>query len=250
MLLKKLIYNSVNMKELKNLNIEIFADGADYDSIINFSKDPLIKGFTTNPTLMKKAGVLDYKSFAKDILNVIDDKPISFEVFADDIDEMERQAYEIASWGKNINIKIPITNTKGHSTAELVRKLTDDKIICNVTAIFTNEQLKSIIDKISNTSKIILSVFAGRIADTGIDPIPLIKESVNLSKNIKGCKILWASPREFLNIFQAEDAGCHIITLAPDLISKVKNYNKNLDEFSLETVKMFFNDAQNAGYKI
>ena len=238
------------MKELNNLNIEIYADGADYDSILNFSKDPLIKGFTTNPTLMKKAGVLDYKTFAKDILKLIDNKPISFEVFADDINEMERQAYEIASWGKNINIKIPITNTKGQSTSELVRKLTDDKIICNVTAIFTIEQLRSIIDKISNTSKIILSVFAGRIADTGIDPIPLIKESVNLSKNIKGCKILWASPREFLNVFQAEDAGCHIITLAPDLISKVKNYNKNLDEFSLETVKMFFVDAQNAGYKI
>ena len=238
------------MKELNNLNIEIYADGADYDSILNFSKDPLIKGFTTNPTLMKKAGVLDYKTFAKDILKLIDNKPISFEVFADDINEMERQAYEIASWGKNINIKIPITNTTGQSTSELVRKLTDDKIICNVTAIFTIDQLRSIIDKISNTSKIILSVFAGRIADTGIDPIPLIKESVNLSKNIKGCKILWASPREFLNVFQAEDAGCHIITLAPDLISKVKNYNKNLDEFSLETVKMFFVDAQNAGYKI
>ena len=238
------------MKKIENLNIDIFADGADIKSILELNKNPLIKGFTTNPTLMRKAGISNYKQFANEILNLITDKPISFEVFADDINEMKIQAYEIASWGKNINIKIPITNTKGQSTASLVSTLTKNNIICNVTAIFTINQIQEIIDQIDETSHIILSVFAGRIADTGIDPIPVMKECVKLTKHIRNCKILWASPREFLNIMHAEEAGCHIITLAPDLLSKIKNYNKNLSQFSLETVNMFYSDAKEAGYKL
>ena len=238
------------MKNLNELNIEIFADGADLSSILELNNNPIIKGFTTNPTLMNKAGILNYKNFAIDLLSKVNNKPISFEVFADDIDEMEKQANEISSWGANVNIKIPITNTLGESTAPLVKKLTKNNITCNVTAIFTITQLLSITETIDENANIILSLFAGRIADTGVNPVPIMEESVNLTKHMPNCKILWASPREFLNIFQAEEAGCHIITVAPDLINKFANYKKDLDKFSLETVEMFYNDAQKAGYKI
>ena len=227
------------MKNLNTLDIKIFADGADLETIVELSKNPLIKGFTTNPTLMKKAGITNYKSFALELLSEVKDKPISFEVFADHIDEMKKQAIEIGSWGGNVNIKIPITNTLGQSTSALVLDLTKNNIICNVTAIFTINQIKSVIENLDHNSNIILSVFAGRIADTGIDPLPIIKETVELTKHINKCEILWASPREFLNIFQAEEAGCHIITIANELINKIGNYNKDLSEFSLETVKMF-----------
>ena len=238
------------MKNLNTLDIKIFADGADLETIVELSKNPLIKGFTTNPTLMKKAGITNYKSFALELLSEVKDKPISFEVFADHIDEMKKQAIEIGSWGGNVNIKIPITNTLGQSTSALVLDLTKNNIICNVTAIFTINQIKSVIENLDHNSNIILSVFAGRIADTGIDPLPIIKETVELTKHINKCEILWASPREFLNIFQAEEAGCHIITIANELINKIGNYKKDLSEFSLETVKMFYNDAKKAGYKI
>ena len=230
--------------------IKIFADGADINSILELNKNPLIKGFTTNPTLMKKAGVTDYKEFAQELLDKIDNKPISFEVFADDINEMEKQAFKISYWGSNVNIKIPITNTKKESTVNLISKLTNSGITCNVTAVFTVEQLESIIDKIENDSKIIISVFAGRIADTGVDPCPIMKKCSLKLKNMNNAELLWASPRELLNIFQAESCGCDIITVPNDLLSKMSNIDKNLEQFSLETVSMFYDDAVKAGYFI
>ena len=238
------------MVNIKDLKIEVFADGADLSSMLELNNDKNIKGFTTNPTLMKKAGVQDYKDFAIEISQKIKDKPLSFEVFADDINQMEDQAHEINSWGSNINVKIPITNTKGVSTNDLIGKLTSQNIKCNVTAIFTLEQVKNLLSFINNDTYTIISIFAGRIADTGIDPIPLMQEAVNLTKHTTNVKILWASPRELLNIFHANDSGCHIITVASDILKKMNLINKNLDEFSLETVKMFYDDARNVGYKI
>jgi len=238
------------MVNIKDLKIEVFADGADLSSMLELNNDKNIKGFTTNPTLMKKAGVQDYKDFAIEISQKIKDKPLSFEVFADDINQMEDQAHEINSWGSNINVKIPITNTKGVSTNDLIGKLTSQNIKCNVTAIFTLEQVKNLLSFINNDTYTIISIFAGRIADTGIDPIPLMQEAVNLTKHTTNVKILWASPRELLNIFHANDSGCHIITVASDILKKINLINKNLDEFSLETVKMFYDDARNVGYKI
>jgi len=238
------------MVNIKDLKIEVFADGADLSSMLELNNDKNIKGFTTNPTLMKKAGVQDYKDFAIEISKKIKDKPLSFEVFADDINQMEDQAHEINSWGSNINVKIPITNTKGVSTNDLIGKLTSQNIKCNVTAIFTLEQVKNLLSFINNDTYTIISIFAGRIADTGIDPIPLMQEAVNLTKHTTNVKILWASPRELLNIFHANDSGCHIITVASDILKKINLINKNLDEFSLETVKMFYDDARNVGYKI
>lgn len=238
------------MKKIENLKIDIFADGADINSILELNKNPLIKGFTTNPTLMRKAGISNYKEFANEILNLITDKPISFEVFADDINEMKIQAYEIASWGKNINIKIPITNTKGQSTASLVSTLTKNNIICNVTAIFTIKQIQEIIDQIDETSHIILSVFAGRIADTGIDPkitFNKVKENIRNNKNYK---TLWASPREIYNLYEANDIGADIITITPQILKKTNLFQKDLNEYSLETVKMFYDDAQKNNLEI
>jgi len=237
----------VNMNDLK---IEIFADGADLTSMLELNDDVNIRGFTTNPSLIKKAGVKDYKNFAIELSQKIKDKPLSFEVFADDINQMEDQAHEINSWGKNINVKIPITNTKGVSTNDLIWKLTSQNIKCNVTAIFTIEQVKNLLGFINKDTYTIISIFAGRIADTGIDPIPLMQEAVDLTKLKANIKILWASPRELLNIFHADDSGCHIITVPSDILKKMNLINKNLDEFSLETVKMFYDDARNVGYKI
>ena len=230
--------------------IKIFADGADLESILELNKNPLIKGFTTNPTLMKKAGVVNYKAFAKEVIKNINDKPLSFEVFADEINEMEKQANEIASWGDNVNVKIPITNTKNESTINLISNLSKKGISCNVTAIFTTKQVLDLMNKIDLNSNIIVSVFAGRIADTGIDPSPLMLECANIIKNHKNAELLWASPREILNIFQAAMCGCHIITVPNDLLAKLNNLNKDLNQFSLETVKMFYDDAHNAGYSI
>ena len=230
--------------------IKIFADGADLESILELNKNPLIKGFTTNPTLMKKAGVVNYKAFAKEVIKNISDKPLSFEVFADEINEMEKQANEIASWGGNVNVKIPITNTKNESTIDLISKQKKKGISCNVTAIFTTKQVLDLMNKIDLNSNIIVSVFAGRIADTGIDPSPLMLECANIMKNHKNAELLWASPREIFNIFQAAMCGCHIITVPNDLLAKLNNLNKDLNQFSLETVKMFYDDAHNAGYSI
>tara|TARA_B100000787_G_C16193283_1_gene298930 strand:- start:1684 stop:2400 length:717 start_codon:yes stop_codon:yes gene_type:complete len=238
------------MESLKNFKIKIFADGADMDTFLKLNSMNIIKGFTTNPSLMKKFGVVNYKSFAINLLEKIKDKPISFEVFADDLASMERQANEIASWGKNVYVKIPITNTKGESTDSLIEKLNKQNISCNVTAIFTLNQVKKIIKLINGKTPLILSVFAGRIADTGRDPIPLMNDFINLVKSKNNVEILWASTREVINIFQAEKINCDIITVPSDLLGKLNNLNKDLGSFSRETVLDFYNDAKSAGYKI
>ena len=237
------------MVDLNKLKIKIFADGADSKSMMELNSNPLIKGFTTNPTLMKKAGVIDYKNFAKKILKEIN-KPISFEVFADDFESMKIQAEEIASWGSNVNVKIPITNTKGEKSLDLIRELSNKGIICNITAIFTLTQLSEVLESLNSATPAILSVFAGRIADTGIDPVPIMREAVKYTKKNNNYEILWASPRELLNIFHADEVGCHIITVSHDILKKIDLINKDLEKFSLETVSMFYSDAVKAGYKI
>ena len=238
------------MTKLDGFHVKIFADGADINSIIDLYKSPYIKGFTTNPTLMRQAGVSNYKSFALEVLEVVTDKPVSFEVFADDIPGMEAQALEIASWGKNVNIKIPITNTKGVSTALLVKSLSEKGVVCNITAIFTIEQLREIIAVLNPATPAILSIFAGRIADTGVDPVPIMKEAIKVASIKPKAEVLWASPRELLNIFQANEIGCHIITVTSDVLKKLSGVGKDLTQFSLETVLMFYNDASKAGYTI
>ena len=238
------------MTNSNDLKIKIFADGANIESIRILNEQPNIQGFTTNPTLMRQAGIQDYKAFALEVLNIVKDRPVSFEVFADDIDEMEAQAIEIATWGKNVNVKIPITNTKGESTNELVRRLSSKGIICNVTAIFTLAQLRGVVDVLDPNTPAILSIFAGRIADTGFDPVPLMREAVNIAKSKPLSEVLWASPRELLNIFQADEVGCHIITVTHDVLKKLEGVGKDLTVFSLETVAMFYRDAQSAGYSI
>ena len=238
------------MSEIKNLKIKIFADGADPKQIYDLNQKEYIKGFTTNPTLMRKAGIKDYKKFAIELLSHIKQKPISFEVFSDDIKIMEEQAMEIFSWGKNVNVKIPITNTKGESTVELISRLSKKGVICNVTAIFTVEQIKNVVSHLDSSTPAILSVFAGRIADSGIDPMSTMKKSVSISKMKPKSEILWASTREIINIFQAEDAGCQIITVPHELLNKLSTVGKRLENYSLETVTAFHNDAKAAGYSI
>ncbi len=236
--------------KIQNLKIKIFADGANVDEMEGLYKGGIVKGFTTNPTLMKKDGVNNYKEFAIEVLKRIPDLPISFEVFSDDFDTMEKEAREINSWGRNVFVKIPITNTKGESSGNLVRKLSNDGINLNVTAILTTEQVKKVVQSISGKSKTIISVFAGRAADTGRNPIPIIEESLNIIRSSPNAELLWASSRELLNIFQAEECGCHIITVTNDLLKKLRMVGKDLDELSLDTVKMFYNDAVSVGYKI
>lgn len=238
------------VNKLEDLKIKIFSDGADKESILELAQKPYIKGFTTNPTLMRKAGVEDYEAFAREILAAVPDKPISFEVFADDFEEMERQARKISSWADNVYVKIPITNTKGESSFELVKKLSADGLKLNITAILTLEQVKHILPALTPGVPSIISVFAGRIADTGRDPIPIMVEAVKEVSKIEGAELLWASSREFLNIFQAEAAGCHIITVTPEILKKVNLLGKDLTEYSLETVKNFYQDGQEAGYQL
>lgn len=235
---------------LEGLRIKIFADGADKASILELAQKPYIKGFTTNPTLMRKAGVVDYEAFAKDILSAITNKPISFEVFADEFDEMERQAKKIAGWAENVYVKIPITNTKGESSFDLVKKLTADGLKLNITAILTLEQVKHILPALNLGVPAIISVFAGRIANTGRDPVPIMREAARLVSQVEGVELLWASSREFLNIFHAEQAGCHIITVTPDILKSVETLGKDLTEYSLDTVKTFYEDGRAAGYKL
>ena len=237
------------MKSINNLKIKIFADGADKAGMLEMNENPLIKGLTTNPTLMKKAGIKDYSSFAKEILVHIKDKPISFEVFADDFDEMERQANIIATWGKNVNVKIPITNSKGFSCLPLVKNLAS-KVKLNITAMMTLSQVQEVTPTLEAGAGGYVSVFAGRIADTGIDPIPLMQQVVNYLKDYPNVELIWASPREVLNVIQADEMGCHIITVTNDVIKKLSGLGKNLEQFSLETVQMFYNDAKAAGYDI
>jgi transaldolase len=239
-----------NSPTVDGLNIKIFADGADVAGMLEMAALPYIKGFTTNPTLMHKAGVADYKSFALEVLAAIPDRPVSFEVMADDHAEMEQQALEIASWGTNVNVKIPVTDTKGNMCTEIVRRLSAAGVIVNVTAMFTLDQVREITAALAPETPSIQSIFAGRVADTGRDPIPLMQEALSIAKARPLAEVLWASPRELLNIFQADEMGCHIITVTNDILKKLANVGKDLDTFSLETVEMFHNDATAAGYRI
>jgi len=237
-------------KNNPNLKIKIFADGADKASMLSLSKKSYIKGLTTNPTLMKKAGIKNYQRFAKDVLSVIKTKPVSFEVFSDDFSEMERQAKLIASWGRNAYVKIPVTNTKGKKSLNLIKKLSSAGVKLNVTAVFTLRQVREIVEALDSKTPSVISIFAGRIADTGRDPIPLMKKAKKIINKKSIIELLWASPRELINLKQAADCGCDIITVQPQILEKLKLLNKNLDEFSLDTVKMFYEDAKTAGYTL
>jgi transaldolase len=232
------------------LKVKIFADGADKNGMLAMLEKPYIKGFTTNPTLMRKSGVENYEAFARDVLAAITKHPISFEVFADDELEMERQGREIAAWGSNVYVKIPVTNTRGVSTAPLVRRLSADGIKLNVTAMMTVEQVSEICTALRGGAPACVSVFAGRIADTGRDPIPLMRDALEVISQHPTVELIWASPRELLNIFQADAIGCHIITVTNDVLAKLGGVGKDLCEFSLETVRMFFDDARSASLSI
>jgi len=238
------------MKKIENLNIKIFADGADKDSMLEMYTKPFIKGFTTNPTLMHKAGIRDYRSFALDILKTISDRPISFEVFSDEFPEMERQAYEIAGWGRNVYVKIPITNTRGEPSYDLIRHLIHDNVKLNVTAMMSLNQVRDLAQYLVGGAPTYVSIFAGRIADTGRDPVPLMAEAVELLRDVPNAKLIWASPRELLNIFQADEIGCHIITVTNDILKKLSLVGKDLNDYSLDTVKLFYGDAQKAGFSL
>jgi len=234
----------------KSLKIKIFADGANINDMIEAYKSKIVDGFTTNPTLMKKAGLTDYEKFAKDVLAQIKDRSISFEVFSDDFTDMERQARKIGAWAKNVHVKIPITNTKGQSSCPLIKKLAAENIPLNVTAILTLDQVKEVAASLNPKVSSIVSVFAGRIADTGVDPVPMMKECAKILKSLPLAELLWASSREVYNIIQAEECGCKIITVTPDILKKLSMLGKNLKELSLDTVKLFYDDGQKAGYKI
>ena len=232
------------------LSIQIFADGADLDSIRALSTNPLIKGWTTNPTLMKQASVSDYERFAHDMLDIVDGKPTSFEVFSDDFDEMEKQALRISGWGDNVYVKIPVSNTRGHRSDDLIRRLASSGVALNVTAVFTIDQVDWILDALTDGPPSYVSIFAGRIADAGIDPVPVMCEALSRLQRLPGTELIWASPREVFNIVQADEIGCHVITVTHDLLRKVATLGKDLGEFSLDTVKMFRDDAIAAGYSI
>jgi len=230
--------------------LKLFADGADKSGILEMYQNPNIDGFTTNPTLMRKAGITDYVAFAKDILMEIPDKPISFEVFADEFDDMERQAIQIADWGRNVYVKIPVMNTKRQTSYELVRKLTQAGVQLNITAMMTLEQVRDVAEAVQGGASCFVSVFAGRIADTGVDPVPVMQEALELLNAAPNAELLWASPREVLNVYQADSIGCHIITATNDILKKLHLKEKNLTDFSQETVQMFYNDAKMAGYNV
>lgn len=238
------------MKRVEELKVKIFADGADKAGMLEMYAKPYIKGLTTNPTLMRKAGVTDYKAFAKDILSEINDCPISFEVFSDDFSEMERQALEIASWGENVYVKIPVTNTQRETCYALVKKLAESKVKLNVTAIMTLDQVQNVVDSLNPNVPSYVSVFAGRIADTGRDPVPIMEKAIEILKVVPAAELIWASPRELLNIFEADSIGCHIITVTNDLLKKLSLVDLDLHDYSLDTVKMFYNDAVAAGFKL
>lgn len=235
---------------LDNLNVKLFADGADLDGILALAADPRIAGFTTNPTLMWKAGLTDYADFAQRLLERITAHPISFEVFADDADEMRRQARLIASWGPNVYVKIPVTTTGGESMAPLVRELSEDGVQVNVTALFTTAQVELITEAVKDGAPSCISVFAGRIADAGVDPLPIMAKSVDIMVAAPRSELIWASPREVLNVVQADSVGCHIITMTHDLLKKLDCLGKDLHQYSLETVQMFRTDAVTAGFTL
>ena len=233
-----------------DLKVKLFSDGADVADMLRVYKEGLVRGFTTNPTLMKKAGICDYEAFAREALRQITDCPISFEVFSDEFASMEREARIIHAWGPNVNIKIPVMNTQGQSSAPLIRKLSAEGMQLNVTAILTLQQVSEVVDALAPDVPAIVSVFAGRIADTGRDPIPVMQQARDIIRQKPLAELLWASTRELLNIFQADACGCDIITVTPDILKKLAMYNKDLHQLSLETVRMFYQDAQAAGFKL
>jgi transaldolase len=238
------------MNRIADFKVKLFADGADYEGIVRMSGDPRIKGFTTNPSLMRKAGVEDYQAFARKVLAAVPDRPVSFEVFADDVAGMAEQARRIATWGPNVNVKIPVTNTKGQSTAELVHSLSSEGVVLNVTAIFTLDQVRAVADALDPSAAAIISVFAGRIADTGVDPVPHMLACRQMLGSRPRAQLLWASTRELLNIVHAEECGCDIITVPNELLSRLDLLGKDLADYSRETVQAFYKDAAAAGYRI
>jgi len=238
------------MPSIDSLRVKIFADGADLDAIVKLRSNPLVKGFTTNPTLARKAGVTDYEAFGRKVLAAVPDVPVSLEVFADEFDEMGWQARTIAGWGANVNVKIPVTNTRGEFAGKLIRELSADGVAVNVTAILTLDQVRKVVDCLDPETPAIVSVFAGRVADTGVDPVPLMADAVKILARRPKAELIWASPRELLNVFQADAIGCHIITVTPDILAKLAMVGKNLDAYSIETVEMFRKDAVAAGFTI
>ena len=238
------------MRGLSDLKIKLFADGANVAQILQAYANPLIKGFTTNPTLMRSAGVSEYEGFARKVLESVTEKPISFEVFADEFCEMERQAHKIANWGDNVYVKIPVTNTRRESSLDLVRRLSRSGVKVNVTAVLTLDQVRVAAGALAGGAPAVISVFAGRIADTGRDPVPIMATAVDLVRPAPNIELIWASPRELLNIFQADDVGCHIITATDSVLGKLGIVGKNLDDYSLETVVMFHTDAARSGYDL
>ena len=250
------VYGETNMRGgvsvsgISKLNIKVFSDGADLDSIIDAYRKGVVKGFTTNPTLMAKAGITNYMAFALEVLRVVKDLPVSFEVFSDEFDEMREQAMKLKALGENVYVKIPVTNTKGQSACPLIHDLAVQGIKLNITAILSMRQVREVAAALLPNVPSIVSVFAGRIADTGRDPLPLMKDSLELLKALRAAELLWASPREALNIIQAAEMGCHIITVTPDLLAKCANFGKDLETYSLDTVKMFYNDAVKSGFSL
>jgi transaldolase len=240
----------MSAKPVEALRVRIFADGADLPVMLEMARQKWIRGFTTNPTLMRKAGVADYRAFARDVLAAIPDRPISFEVFSDEFPEMERQAIEIASWAPNVNVKIPVTNTRGEFAGPLLRRLSKANVALNVTAVMTADQVAAVVDAMEGSAPAFVSVFAGRIADTGRDPLPIMTASLDHIHARPGTELIWASPRELLNVFQADDIGCHVITVTDDILKKLSLVGRDLTQFSLDTVQMFRTDAVRAGYTL
>jgi transaldolase len=238
------------MREVSDLRVKMFADGADMAGILEMYQKPYVRGFTTNPTLMRKAGVSDYEKFARALLEKVPDRPISFEVFADAFEEMERQARLIAAWGDNVYVKIPVTNTRREASDELVRRLSQEGVKLNVTALMTPSQVSTVVSCLAGGAPAYVSVFAGRIADSGRDPLPIMRESLEIVHAANDIELIWASCRELLNVFQADAIGCDIITVTNDILGKLHLVGRDLDEFSLDTVKMFHNDGQKAGFKL
>jgi transaldolase len=235
---------------LNDLKVKLFADGADKSAMLELYAKPHIQGFTTNPTLMRKAGITDYEAFARDILSVIPDRPLSFEVFADEFPEMEKQARRIATWGDNVYAKIPVTNTRREPSFDLICRLAHSGVKLNVTALLTLDQVRDVVASLRGGAPSYVSVFAGRIADTGRDPVPMMAAAVEMVNLCEGMELIWASPRELLNVFQADAIGCHIITATPDILKKLSLCGKDLHEYSLETVRMFYDDAKKSGFSL
>lgn len=240
----------MNLKPVRELKTKIFGDGADREGILALNQKDYIKGFTTNPTLMRKAGISDYEKFAHAILNDVPDKPFSFEVFADDFETMEKQARIIAGWGENVYVKIPITNTKGESSRDLIKRLADRGLKLNITAMMSVKQAEAIVDCFEGSPSSYISIFAGRVADTGRDPVAMMADAVKLLSKYPNLELIWASPRELLNIYHADSIGCHIITVTHDILKKLDLIGKDLDQYSLETVKMFYDDGQKSGFSL